>query len=42
MRKQYWAARVAIPQAKSLDDAQEREFYQLCESPKVRGLPDQK
>jgi hypothetical protein len=40
MRRQYWAARVAIPQAKSLDEAQEREFYKLCEAPKVQGLPD--
>jgi hypothetical protein len=40
MRKQYWAARVAIPQAKSLDEAQEQEFYKLCEAPKVQGLPD--
>jgi hypothetical protein len=42
LRKQYWAARVAIPQAKSLSEAQEREFYKLCEAPKVQGLPDQK
>ena len=40
MRRQYWAARIAIPQAKSLDEAQEREFYKLCEAPKVQGLPD--
>jgi hypothetical protein len=42
MRKQYWAARIAIPQARSLSDAQEQEFYRLCESPKVQGLPDKK
>ena len=42
LRKQYWAARVAIPQAKSLSEAQEREFYKLCDAPKVQGLPDRK
>jgi hypothetical protein len=42
LRKQYWAARVAIPQAKSLSAAQEREFYKLCDAPKVQGLPDRK
>ena len=42
LRKQYWAARVAIPQAKSLRDEQEKEFYKLCDAPQVRGLPDRK
>jgi hypothetical protein len=42
LRRQYTAARAAIPQAKSLSEAQEKEFYKLCESPKVQGLPDQK
>jgi len=42
LRKQYWAARVAIPQARSLSEAQEREFYKLCDAPKVQGLPDRK
>lgn len=41
-RRQYTAARAAIPLAKSLSEAQEKEFYELCESPRIQGLPAQK
>jgi hypothetical protein len=41
-RRQYTLARAAVPLAKSLSEAQEREFYKLCEAPKVQGLPDRR
>ena len=39
LRRQYKSARAAIPEAISLDDARRAEFYKLCESPHVSGLP---
>ena len=38
--RQYKAARAAIPQARSLGDAEQQTFYKLCEAPTIRGLPD--
>ena len=38
--RQYKSARAAIPQARSLGDAEQLTFYKLCEAPTIRGLPD--
>ena len=42
LRRQYKAARAAIPEVGSLSDAQRDEFYKLCQSPHVNGLPERK
>jgi len=42
LRRQYKAARAAIPEAKSLGDASQQEFYKLCEAPRIQGLPDRR
>ncbi len=42
LRRQYKSARAAIPEAKRLGDAEQEEFYRLCESPRVQGLPDRR
>lgn len=42
LRRQYKAARAAIPEVKNLGGAAQDEFYKLCESPRVNGLPDRK
>ena len=39
LRRQYKSARAAIPDISGLSAEQQREFYKLCESPKIRGLP---
>jgi hypothetical protein len=39
LRRQYRDARAAIPDVGSLSPEQQREFYQLCEAPHVRGAP---
>lgn len=42
LRRQYKSARAAIPETRSLGGADQDEFYKLCESPTVRGLPDRR
>jgi hypothetical protein len=42
LRRQYKAARAAIPEARSLGDASQQEFYKLCEAPRIQGLPDRR
>jgi hypothetical protein len=42
LRRQYKSARAAIPEAKSLSDADQAEFYKLCASPRIQGLPDRR
>ncbi|MBV9892401.1 MAG: hypothetical protein JO090_16135 [Rhizobacter sp.] len=39
LRRQYKSARDAVPDISGLSAEQQREFYKLCESPTIRGLP---
>lgn len=39
LRRQYKSARAAIPDVTGLSPEQQSEFYKLCESPRIRGLP---
>ena len=38
-RRQYKAARAAIPDVEALSATQQAEFHRLCESPRVQGTP---
>jgi len=39
LRRQYKSARAAIPDITGLSPEAQREFYELCESPRIRGAP---
>ena len=39
LRRQYRSARAAIPDVTNLSPEELREFYGLCESPRIRGAP---
>ena len=39
LRRQYKSARAAIPDITGLSPEEQREFYALCESPRIRGAP---
>jgi hypothetical protein len=39
LRRQYKNARAAIPGINDLSPQQQHEFYELCESPRIRGTP---
>ena len=39
LRRQYKSARAAIPDVTSLSPEGQREFYGLCEAPRIRGAP---
>lgn len=40
LRREYKAARAAIPAVRTLGDADQQAFYRLCEAPTIHGLPD--
>lgn len=39
LRRRYKSARAVIPDINALSPQQQHEFYELCESPRIRGTP---
>jgi hypothetical protein len=39
LRRQYKSARAAIPDMTRQSPEEQREFYELCEAPRIRGAP---
>jgi hypothetical protein len=39
LRRRYKNARSAVPDVSALGPQQQHEFYELCEAPRIRGLP---